>query len=154
MALENRKPEAYNSIANQVRRACFDFPKEDLGNFIINLQQKVERPYLLHNKGAVKLDKISSLEEYIAKLLNSYPGEFRITDKLMSSVIEAAEYWAQHSNKYSKAELIIIEIAQLAVCHCVVLRQRNIAPKADLKYITTIISTGRHVSNDVMYRMW
>lgn len=156
MAVEKRSPEAYKTIAGKVRNSCFNFPKVDLGEFITKLKQKVEKPYLLDNKGAVKLEKISSLEEYLAQLFNSYPGNFWISSQLINSVIEAAEYWIKHSKKYSMEEIILIELAQLAVSHCVVLRIKDfdIKPEQKLKYITTIISTGRFVTEKVNYRVY
>ncbi len=149
-----RRPEMYKRIADNVRNACLNFPTKNLGEVIANLKPRIEKPYLLDNKEKIDLSKIHFLEEYIASLLNSYNGTFTISEKVMNSVIEVSKYWSQYCKKYTETELIILCIAQLAVCHSVVLKQKDLAPDVELKEVTTIISTASYAKGDVIYRRY
>lgn len=144
-----KKEYKYIPLCDLVRNAIPDFPKKSLGKEIEKIKSKWERPYRLDAKGEAKLDKIDCLEQYIAKIISCYSKNFSITEKMAKSMIKVANYWAtQPKCKFKKWELIIIQIAQLAICHTSVLYAKDIVPDAnDVEFKTTTISTDITLSN-------
>lgn len=163
-------PNDFSDCCESIRENSISFPTTRLGKFIADLKchmisnnEKLNScdsskntsprgidPNRLDAEGALNLNNINTLEEYISGLFNVKIQNKKniITEEVCNSMIENAIFWKQYSN-YNFDQLIIIQLSQLAYCQCVVLSKHNLVLDEQLSvpFETTQITTGYNVKS-------